>query len=63
LSYFVSETDTEVIPHAIAEFLTQLEKQGNVILKNRLQFYLKRCGLTVEKFSAGAIAVFMPIIL
>ncbi len=28
---FVSETDTEVIPHMIAEYLAQLEHLGNVI--------------------------------
>ena len=55
---FVSETDTEVIPHMIAEFLTQLEKQGNVIPEKSPSVLFEAVRLTVEKLQgAYAIAV------
>ena len=55
---FVSETDTEVIPHMIAEFLTQLEKQGNVIPEKSPSVLFEAVRLTVEKLKgAYAIAV------
>ncbi len=55
---FVSETDTEVIPHLIAEFLTQLDKQGNIVPENSPSVLFEAVRLTVEKLQgAYAIAV------
>ena len=55
---FVSETDTEVIPHMIAEFLTQLEKKGNIIPEKSPSILFEAVRLTVEKLKgAYAIAV------
>jgi glucosamine--fructose-6-phosphate aminotransferase (isomerizing) len=53
---FVSETDTEVIPHMIAEFLAQLEKQGNVIPETSPSVLFEAVRLAVEKFQ-GAFAI------
>jgi glucosamine--fructose-6-phosphate aminotransferase (isomerizing) len=55
---FVSETDTEVIPHLIAEFLIQLEKNGNIIPDKSPSVLFEAVRLTVEKLQgAYAIAV------
>jgi glucosamine--fructose-6-phosphate aminotransferase (isomerizing) len=55
---FVSETDTEVIPHLIAEFLAQLEKQGNIIPDNSPSVLFEAVRLTIAKLQgAYAIAV------
>ncbi|TYQ31467.1 glutamine--fructose-6-phosphate transaminase (isomerizing) [Pseudanabaena sp. UWO310] len=55
---FVSETDTEVIPHMIAEFLLQLEKQDNIIPDNSPSVLFEAVRLTVAKLQgAYAIAV------
>jgi len=55
---FVSETDTEVIPHMIAEFLTQLEKQGNIIPEKSPSILFEAVRLTVDRLQgAYAIAV------
>jgi glucosamine--fructose-6-phosphate aminotransferase (isomerizing) len=55
---FVSETDTEVIPHMIAEFLTQLEKQGNMIPDKSPSVLFEAVRLTIAKLQgAYAIAV------
>ena len=55
---FVSETDTEVIPHMIAEYLTQLEKLGNEIPERSPSVLFEAVRLTIEKLQgAYAIAV------
>ncbi|MBD2151059.1 glutamine--fructose-6-phosphate transaminase (isomerizing) [Pseudanabaena sp. FACHB-1277] len=55
---FVSETDTEVIPHMIAEYLTQLAHLGNVIPERSPSVLFEAVRLTVEKLQgAYAIAV------
>ena len=55
---FVSETDTEVIPHMIAEFLSQLERLGNVIPEKSPSILFEAVRLTVAKLQgAYAIAV------
>ncbi|WP_055073849.1 glutamine--fructose-6-phosphate transaminase (isomerizing) [Pseudanabaena sp. 'Roaring Creek'] len=55
---FVSETDTEVIPHMIAEFLLQLEKRDNIIPDNSPSVLFEAVRLTVAKLQgAYAIAV------
>ena len=55
---FVSETDTEVIPHMIAEYLTQLAHLGNVIPERSPSVLFEAVRLTIEKLQgAYAIAV------
>ncbi|MDX2256098.1 MAG: glutamine--fructose-6-phosphate transaminase (isomerizing) [Pseudanabaenaceae cyanobacterium bins.39] len=55
---FVSETDTEVIPHLIAEFLTQLAAADNIIPEGSPSLLFEAVRLSVEKLQgAYAIAV------
>jgi glucosamine--fructose-6-phosphate aminotransferase (isomerizing) len=55
---FVSETDTEVIPHLIAEFLTQLAAADNIIPAGSPSLLFEAVRLSVEKLQgAYAIAV------